>query len=1461
MKKTAFKKTILLVVILVLAVVCLAACNNKAKSYTVTFKDGETVLGTLSVQDGKVADLSVVNYPKDGYDFVGWYTDAALTTPFVLETEVNGDLTLYAKYAQKSLYITVKSNGGSAVDRVPVTTGASYTVPVPTRDGYTFAGYTYENDEGEDVAFPTSGTYQFATSVRLTAHWTINVYTVNFHNGEVVTPREVEYDRTVVLPVATKDGYTFVGWFEDGATEPFAETTHITANLDLYACFTANQYSISFNVNSGSAVADYTATYGEAYTLTAPTREGYTFAGYTLDGEAFALTGTYQETRAIRLVATWTLNTYSVTFKTADEQVFGDVQTVDYNTYAQAPVAAAGYEIEGIYLNKEFTGDKVNLATLKITENKVFFVNVQARRFTITVINYSDANCEVAYGSTYTLPTKAELEAAKAGEWLSFDGYTLAGEAFEQSGTFTWLENITVVANYTRDPMFNKSNVTLLDGSRQIAALVVDDGTAVDLSSVNTAKTGYIFVDWYSDAELEDLYDQSALVNDDITLYAKYTAQSFKITFNTVGGNTIADLNVNYDSDYNLPDAVKRGYTFDGWTLNDVAFAKSGKFVYTENINLVATYTRNQVRVHFLVNGASYGEAVVLNQYDTLAASLPANPVVAGYTFGGWSLDGTAVYDANAEIEGDLELSALLTANVYQITIEFGDGTQEYVDVTYNTVYDLTENSEHVRDGYDFVRFLYNSNPFALSATYSIDGNITLTVEWEENADHVLFQEKTTYFREREDYEDNFTYVFLTGVNYSFGTTAVSTTDGASLITVNSATSFTAKAPGSFTLTIQKEGEDAYTRQAKIVNYVNTIGYGSDFSSMITSSINERLFKTTVATNAQAAYADYIMDVGISNYLPDISVKNDKNASISLSEANMQLEVRIGSALVDSSKYSLVGGAINFDDSLVGDELYVTFVPKYALSRDNLSNPTLRVRLNRGVNVYTNLDMKAAYSNGSVSAINVLRNITAELVASDYITELGGTLANQGQVTLSDGTTITVDTGTPYNDFRHSVYTRITPNPNDKVVINGNWFTVDGSKLPYIDNSHDEYGEGGSKWTSGDAYRIANVQIGLFLYRCSLDDPNGSLRLKYATGQATMKNLRLEGNNLYGAEVTQDLGDGGLPILKMSASYIGIVVRGGTMNIDNVSIVNTCMGFMLHGAVSGYDQPGMSQTETTINGKPNQAQDGETQATKLYMQNSIIDNSWANSIYYFDLCVANIKNSKMGKSSGAAIIVDDRPYNTTTSSASDLGFSNLDCELYLDIYTAAHIESWIAGDEAWFTAYGFSEAAALLKSQVDSGVKSGSNNVFKLIKEDTNGREFMNFAILAKRAGSSTDGEWADDNHGGNPYLRLQVVAPGNGFNWFYGDVSEQQTVGTALTVGQTKQETLNSAYGAYAAAQANPDATNEEKQAAAQAYQAAWGDYKSTMLEAGRPYVYVGPDQALGMVLYLPVYFADETY
>ena len=176
-----------------------------------------------------------------------------------------------------------------------VTDGLAATEPEePIREGYTFAGW-YLDGKSFDFSTPVTG------DVTLVAVWEKSeapapvFYTVTFDNGtgQPVTVNVQEGEPVQEPSVPEREGYAFTGWFLDGKLYDFS--TPITDDITLVAGWKKSEepepvttYTVSFRTNGGSQVEQQTVRDGEPAAKPAdPTRDGYTFTGWLLDGAPY----------------------------------------------------------------------------------------------------------------------------------------------------------------------------------------------------------------------------------------------------------------------------------------------------------------------------------------------------------------------------------------------------------------------------------------------------------------------------------------------------------------------------------------------------------------------------------------------------------------------------------------------------------------------------------------------------------------------------------------------------------------------------------------------------------------------------------------------------------------------------------------------------------------------------------------------------------------------------------------------------------------------------------------------------------------------------------------------------------------------------------------------------------------------------------------------------------------------
>ena len=140
------------------------------------------------------------------------------------------------------------------------------------------------------------------------------------------------------------------------------------------------------------------------------------------------------------------------------------------------------------------------------------------------------------------------------------------------------------------------------------------------------SRQGYQFTDWYLD---DTKYDFNTAVTKDMTLTAKWTANSYTITFDTDGGSAIEPITQDYGTQITAPaDPTREGYTFIGWDKAIPATMPAG------DMTITAQWRINQYTITFDTDGGS-AVAPITQDYGT-QITVPADPTREGYTFIGW---------------------------------------------------------------------------------------------------------------------------------------------------------------------------------------------------------------------------------------------------------------------------------------------------------------------------------------------------------------------------------------------------------------------------------------------------------------------------------------------------------------------------------------------------------------------------------------------------------------------------------------------------------------------------------------------------------------------------------------------------------------------------------------------------------------------------------------------------------
>ena len=291
----------------------------------------------------------------------------------------------------------------------------------------TITGCTAGQEEGKTangVFIAAGGRFTQSPGAQITGE-VIGAYTVTFQSeGGSEVASQIRAN-TPADP--TKEGYTFIGWYNGESEWNFADA--VTEALTLTAKWQLNQYTITFDTAGGSEVPSITQDYGTAITAPAnPTKTGYTFAGWD------KTIPTTMPAENMTITARWQVNQYTITFK--PENGGQDIVIKqDYGTAITAPAnpTKTGYT---------FAGWDKTIPTAMPAENMTITARWQVNQYTITFKPENggqDIVIKQDYGTAITTPANPTKT-----------GYTFAGWDKTIPSTMP-AENITLTARWTEN--------------------------------------------------------------------------------------------------------------------------------------------------------------------------------------------------------------------------------------------------------------------------------------------------------------------------------------------------------------------------------------------------------------------------------------------------------------------------------------------------------------------------------------------------------------------------------------------------------------------------------------------------------------------------------------------------------------------------------------------------------------------------------------------------------------------------------------------------------------------------------------------------------------------------------------------------------------------------------------------------------------------------------------------------
>ena len=801
----------------------------EATEYSIVFKWGLNKENTVTISGGynSALDLSSVGGAVPHYTFV-WQVTADKKEPIEVTLDdfrtmpnlmaqyadytsvVGGRVTITVQAAYTPIGYEITLEGADPVTVTVKTEGRnSFTELDDDKTGYTFAGWKLSADDTAAYNYYMVGEnggewgvwlysdevsadgyfvpFTEGFSLDLTAAYTANTYTVKFdlnYEGSTGNPSNIKvtYDSVYgILPVPTRNGYTFDGWFteQEGGTQITAnDVVKITADQTLFAHWTAIEYNIIYNPGIGTNNPENPPvyTYESAFEFKAPTEpEGYKFVGWFNAANNEKISGiTEGRTGDLTLIAQYKPMEYTVTF-----EVNGNGATVDPlkkdvtfgSVYGELPVPTCnGYTFDGWYLNDELVNADTRVTT---ADNHTLTAHWKVIEYTIV---YNGLR-----GTEHSNPTLYTIESDE----IELKAPTSVPTGYTFDGWYNGEDEVTTI------PAGSYGNLTLTAeatfGQSYRFTLKAKDGYLLPATVTVTvgAQTYRVAVGTGGAVVIPPVY-----VTGNITIEAVGVADSYTVKFDggTSATGAMNDQTVLYNRETTLTKNgfVQLGYEFLGWAYSDNAdspeiengtiwinadwLAEHAGDIQDKTITLHAVWEVRTYTLKLEANGGDFVDEIsssVTGTYGGYFVLLDAKAfkVREGYTFLGWSTSASGesvLYNGGASVPVQLftnglaeagsvgTLYAVWTKNSYTVMFNANGGTGNMGDMTftYGTAQKLSMNA-FTRTGYTFAGWATNSKATNIEYADGVSvinlskengGRVTLYAVWKANSYTIAYE-------------------------------------------------------------------------------------------------------------------------------------------------------------------------------------------------------------------------------------------------------------------------------------------------------------------------------------------------------------------------------------------------------------------------------------------------------------------------------------------------------------------------------------------------------------------------------------------------------------------------------------------------------------------------------------------------------------------------------------------------